>query len=117
MLVTSFDARRRRAAVRGMPGVATSASSDGVAAALVAIRLGLLPLARSALRSADAVQIPERMLGTDATTPWFINALHRAGVEVHFWVVNDGARMRELVVRGADGIVTDRPDLARDALR
>ena len=45
------------------------------------------------------------------------SAMHAAGVEVHFWVVNDPIRMRELVARGADGIVTDRADLARDALR
>ena len=43
--------------------------------------------------------------------------MHAAGVEVHFWVVNDPIRMRELVARGADGIITDRADLARDALR
>ena len=117
VLVTSFGPRRRRAALKRIPGVATSASADGVALALAGIRLGAHGLARAALAGVDAVQIPERLLGTDATTPWFIDALHRAGVEVHYWVVNNGARMRELVARGADGIVTDRPDVAADALR
>jgi glycerophosphoryl diester phosphodiesterase len=65
----------------------------------------------------DAVQIPEWLAGLDATAPAVIELLHAAGVEVHFWVINDPERMRELVGRGADGIVTDVPELAVAALR
>lgn len=117
VLLTSFSARRRRAVLRLAPGAPTSASADAVACAVVGIRLRLPGVLRLALRGVQAVQIPERALRTDLSTPWAIRAVHTAGVEVHFWVVNDASRMRELVARGADGIVTDRPDLARDALR
>ena len=55
VLVTSFAARRRRAALRGIPGAATSASSDRVALALAAVRLGAPSAARAALRGVDAV--------------------------------------------------------------
>jgi len=112
VLVTSFDERRRRDAVRRLPGVASSASSQRLAVALVAGKLGLVPVMRLALRGLVAVQVPEKAAGLRVTTRAMIDRFHRAGVEVHVWTINDRARMRQLVDRGADGIVTDRIDLA-----
>lgn len=117
VLITSFSRRRRRQALRLVPGAATSASADAIALVVAGIRLRSPALLGAALRGVEAVQIPERALATDLATPWTIKAMQSAGVEVHFWVVNDAARMRDLVARGADGIVTDRADIARDALR
>ncbi len=117
VLLTSFSARRRRAVLRLVPGAATSASAPGVALAVAGLRIRSRLLVRVGVAGVPVLQIPERALGTDLAAPWSIAALKRAGVEVHFWTVNDPARMRELVARGADGIVTDRTDLARDALR
>jgi glycerophosphoryl diester phosphodiesterase len=117
VLLTSFSRRRRRSVLRLVPTASTSASADGVAGVVAGLRLRAPGLTRFALRGVEALQIPERAVGTDLAAPWSIAAMHRAGVEVHFWVVNDPIRMRELVARGADGVVTDRPDLARDALR
>jgi hypothetical protein len=34
--------------------------------------------------------------------------MHEAGLEVHFWTINDPAQMLELLRLGADGLVTDR---------
>ncbi|MGT2427232.1 glycerophosphodiester phosphodiesterase family protein [Amnibacterium kyonggiense] len=117
VLLTSFSGRRRRGVLRLAPTAATSASSGSILGVVAGLRLRTPAITRLALRRVQAVQIPERALGTDLATPWSIAEMHAAGVEVHFWVVNDPARMRELVARGADGIVTDRADLARDALR
>ena len=117
VLLTSFSGRRRRSVLRLVPTAATSASSGGIAGMILGLRVRTPALTRYALRGVQAVQIPERALRTDLAAPWSIAEMHAAGVEVHFWVVNDPTRMRELVARGADGIVTDRADLARDALR
>jgi glycerophosphoryl diester phosphodiesterase len=117
VLVTSFRNGRRRAALRRLPPVATSASGERVAAAVVGLRLKSRALVRAALAGTDAVQIPLRLAGLDATSPAVIELLHAAGVEVHFWVVNDTARMRELIRSGADGVITDRADLAAAVLR
>jgi glycerophosphoryl diester phosphodiesterase len=46
-----------------------------------------------------------------------LRRLHASGVEVHVWTVNDPARMRELLLLGVDGIVTDRADLALQVVR
>ena len=106
-----------RSVLRLVPTAATSASSGGIAGVVGGLRLRTPAITRFALRNVQAVQIPERALRTDLAAPWSIAEMRAAGVEVHFWVVNDPTRMRELVARGADGIVTDRADLARDALR
>ncbi|CAN5508537.1 glycerophosphodiester phosphodiesterase [soil metagenome] len=112
VLVTSFDNRRRMRAVRALPGVATSASSVPFAAALFAITLGIVPLARHLLRDVQAVQVPERLRGVRVISPRSVRLLKRTGVEVHVWTVNDPEDMRRLLDLGVDGLVTDRADLA-----
>ncbi|GAB3796418.1 glycerophosphodiester phosphodiesterase [Humibacter antri] len=117
VLVTSFQQHRRRRAVRGLPGAATSASTPGVVLCLIGARLHLSPLVRLALRAVDAVQVPPRRGAVTVVSPGFVRAVHRAGREVHVWTIDDPEEMRELLALGVDGIVTDRCDLLRDVLR
>lgn len=117
VLLTSFSERRRAAALRLLPEVATSASAPRFAAALLAARLGAVPLVRVALAGVHAVQMPERALGGETTAPRVLRTFRAAGVEVHVWTVNDPATMHTLLDRGVDGIVTDRADLALEVLR
>jgi glycerophosphoryl diester phosphodiesterase len=112
VLLASFSERRRRAVVRAVPGVATSASGARFLVALVLAKIGATPLLRLALRGIDAVQVPERAAGFTIATARTIRRLQRAGVEVHFWTINDEASMVRLLDLGADGLVTDRCDLA-----
>lgn len=120
VLVTSFDDATRRATVDALGGthrVATSASQLGIVWALIGARLGLGFLVRLALRGVDAVQVPERRGPLTVVTPRFLEAVRRAGVEVHVWVVNDEDEMRRLIALGVDGIVTDRADLAVNVVK
>lgn len=117
VLVSSFSERRRAAAIRGLPGVATSASASRFVPALLAGKAGLAPVVRRSLRGLSAVQVPERALGLAVASQRMIARLHDAGVEVHIWTVNDPERMRELLDLGVDGIVTDRADLALEVVR
>ncbi|MDP3208845.1 MAG: glycerophosphodiester phosphodiesterase [Rhodoglobus sp.] len=117
VLVSSFDEGRRAAAVRQLPGVVSSASARRFAIALLAGKVGFSPAVNSALRGLVAVQVPERALGLRITTERMLARLHKAGVEVHVWTVNDPARMRELLHLGVDGIVTDRVDLGLEVVR
>ncbi|MCU1543594.1 MAG: glycerophosphodiester phosphodiesterase [Microbacteriaceae bacterium] len=116
VLVTSFSERRRRAAVRALPGVATSASSSVFASALAAARSGATPLLRRILRDIDAVQVPETYSGVRIVTKRTVAQLHSAKVEVHVWTVNDAPDMHRLLDLGVDGIVTDRADIALGVL-
>ena len=116
VLVTSFSERRRRATTRLLPGVATSASAVPVALAVASAFLGLTTVSRAILRGIGAVQVPENwMLGPvklRVITTRFIAHMHRIGVEVHVWTINDPDDMRRLLNAGVDGLVTDRVDIA-----
>ena len=61
-----------------------------------------------------------RCAGSTRST-WFstgpaVAAWHRLGVAVFAWTVDDPGRIRHLARLGVDGVITDCPDVARDAL-
>jgi glycerophosphoryl diester phosphodiesterase len=49
-------------------------------------------------------------------THLFVRHAHRAGQEVYPWTVDDPAWMFTLMSRGVDGLITNRPDLARQVV-
>lgn len=117
VLIGSFSPARRLAAVRQLPGVATSISSRGAVAAVTAARsAGGLPTLRRILRDVHAVQLPLSILRMSTMTPRTIAAFHAADVEVHAWTINDESAMERLLDLGVDGLVTDRADLAMGVL-
>lgn len=61
-------------------------------------------------------QLPPRYGVLSFASRWFVDAVHKAGGELHFWTINDAKQMQQLIAAGADGIVTDRPDIARQVL-
>jgi len=117
VLIGSFSTSRRRATVKGLPGVATSISTIPALFAVIVAKLGIVGLLRRMLRRVDAVQLPARRFGIAITTPRTIRHFQEAGVEVHAWTINDPKQMRELFDAGIDGVVSDRSDLALDVLR
>lgn len=117
VLITSFAQRRRRRAVRRLPGAATSASTPGIVLTLIGVWLRLGALVRLALRDVDAVQVPHRRGPLLVVSPAFVRAVQNAGREVHVWTVNDRDEMRELLEMGVDGIITDRCDDLVEVIR
>nr|WP_045252051.1 glycerophosphodiester phosphodiesterase family protein [Microbacterium azadirachtae] len=123
VLLTSFDDRNRRAALDAAraAGAEVLPASSGGRSAIALLRLAsalrLTRWTRRILRNLDAVQIPESFGALRVFTPRLVDAVHDAGAEVHVWTINDPERMRALVDGGADGIVTDRADLAIATLR
>ncbi|MFC5588840.1 glycerophosphodiester phosphodiesterase family protein [Sporosarcina soli] len=47
----------------------------------------------------------------DAITPAFIETMHKEGMDVHAFTVNEEETIRLLLTLGVDGIFTDKPDL------
>ena len=46
-----------------------------------------------------------------------INKLHQAGKEIYVWTVDDPVSMSLLMNRGVDGLITNRPEVAKDVLK
>jgi len=41
---------------------------------------------------------------------------HALGLKVIVWTVNDAQEMRQMLQMGVDGIITDRPDIAKPVI-
>lgn len=65
---------------------------------------------------ATVVAIPTENSGINLATKRIINSAHRRNMAVHYWTINDKATMKELIELGADGLITDRPDLMQEVL-
>jgi len=112
VLLASFsDARLARARTLAGPRVATSLGMRSVAQLRIASTAGL-PLRPPP--SAAAAQIPVRHGRVTVLTPRFLTYLHRLGLAVHVWTVDDPEEMERLLDMGVDGIMTDRIDVLRD---
>ncbi len=110
-LIASFIGRRTarfRRITRSR--VATAAGPSDALAMWLASRRG-----RSIRRPVAAYQLPfdNPVLPIDQK---LIDAIHAAGAHAHFWTVNAPAHMHRLLDMGADGIITDRPDILNDVL-
>lgn len=118
VLVASFSERRRAAALKQLGGkVASSAGSPRVLGLYIANLLGLKALINRLARPVQLLQLPVKVGLIRFDNRKFIASMAKAGLEVHFWTINEPAEMTRLIGLGAHGIVTDRTDLAVNTLR
>ncbi|MGB5947177.1 glycerophosphodiester phosphodiesterase [Paenisporosarcina sp.] len=61
---------------------------------------------------ADVVQIPVKSGVFPLDGEGFIKFLSNLNVPAHYWTINDSYTMERLLLAGAKGIITDRPDIA-----
>jgi glycerophosphoryl diester phosphodiesterase len=99
------------------PDVTTSATQDEATTFFAMSTLLLAPLYSPSM---TALQVPEysevRGVNLHVITPRFVRAAHNRGIDVHPWTINTAADMQRMIAIGADGIITDRPDLLLDLL-
>ncbi|WP_223881191.1 glycerophosphodiester phosphodiesterase [Nesterenkonia ebinurensis] len=108
VLAASFnDARRHR--VRRLLAKPVATSGGWVSNALMVLLGPLNGFGRLSQRIAqiDCVQVPIRQSRVPVVRPKFVERCHRAGLQVHVWVVDDPAEMHRLLDMGVDGIMTD----------
>ncbi|MEN3612957.1 glycerophosphodiester phosphodiesterase [Plantactinospora sp. ZYX-F-223] len=113
VLLASFsDARLARLRILAGPKIATSLGLRGVArvrlASLANRRLMLPP-------TVVAAQVPVRYRGVKVVDRRFVDYVHRLGLQVHVWTIDDITEMNELLDLGVDGIMTDHVDVLREA--
>lgn len=65
----------------------------------------------------DVLQVPPDRYIVNLGTSKLINYAHKNNIAVHYWTINDKEKMSFLQSIGADGIITDIPDVAYGVLR
>ncbi len=65
---------------------------------------------------AVALQLPMDQYGIKLTRKHVINSAHRHNMAIHYWTIDDKEDMRTLIENGADGLMTDRPDIMIELL-
>ena len=117
VLVAGFSDKRRRAALRKLSRpVATSAGSLTVIRLWLASKFGNKRALLRLAKNINALQIPSKSGKINLSSPKFIHNMHEVGLELHYWTINNPEEMIDLLRRGADGLVTDRADLATDVV-
>lgn len=94
----------------------TIARSSGLFEALRFALLTKLWLPGFFTTDASVVQLPVRMKGVSMDSKKVIEFAHRNGLQVHYWTINDKETMKRLLDIGADGIITDRPDVLKEVI-
>lgn len=87
---------------RECPGVATSASVLEMATFRALKSFRYRP-------DADAIQTTSKLGSVHFITRGYVEAVHKVGLKVHGWTVNEQEEMERLIPLGIDGIITDYP--------
>lgn len=67
--------------------------------------------------NSDVFQLPVKSTIFPLDSVGFIKFLSSLNIPVHYWTIDDPILMKKLIQNGAKGIITDRPDLAIEALK
>jgi glycerophosphoryl diester phosphodiesterase len=104
---------------RGMDSqvVAMSLNADGVRKMKVirpAWKVGLL----MSVYAGDLGKLDADFVAVNAgfVSRRFVREAHKHGKQVYVWTVNDGPTMSTMIGRGVDGLITDKPALARSVI-
>lgn len=57
------------------------------------------------------LHLPAEYKGLPLATEEIIRDAHTQNIAVHYWTINKAEQMQQMISLGADGIVTDRPDI------
>jgi len=111
---TSTAATRQEVAALyfGKPLVRPPEQGRKMAAQSIAEAPAAEPLAPRSAKPYQCLQIPTRYGPFKLASQRLLNKAGMAGVKVIYWTINEACEMQSLLDLGADGIVTDRPDIA-----
>ncbi len=107
VLAASFLDPPIRRIRQALPGTATSLPRRELNLTYILYRLRLLGLKRRF--QGESLPLPEFHEGRRIITPGFIKAIHRKGLQIHVWTINEEEEMTRFLDWGVDGIFTDYP--------
>ncbi len=113
--IGSFS-ERRLAAIRRLlgPDVCTSLGPRDAARLRASVRVG--GHGAHGLARYPCVQVPPRMGRVTVVTEPFVALVHRLGMQLHVWTIDDPGEMHRLLDLGVDGIMTDTIAVLREVL-
>lgn len=111
VIIGSFADRALERFSRVAPEFATSCGPAAVADMAMAMVKGD-PLPASVTRHV-ALQVPTHFGETPLVTPETVAYAHHHGLAVHVWTIDETAEMAALLHMGVDGLISDRPSVAR----
>ena len=106
VLVVSSQDAALKAFRKACPDVASGANRGDVTKFVLLNFVGVTGIISPPYQ---AFQVPETSGRIPVVTPYFVQAAHRANVQVHIWTINDPAEMQRFLDMGVDGIMTDKP--------
>lgn len=113
VMVASFETEYLDAFRALQPDIPTNL---GVSEAGTLYALHFLGLHRWYRPRGNALQVPQRFSGLPVLLPTFRRTARQRGLDLQVWTINDPETMRELLDQGVDGLLTDYPDRAVQAL-
>jgi glycerophosphoryl diester phosphodiesterase len=118
VLLTSFSDKRRGQAVAALGGrVVSSAGTGRVLGLWLASKFRMHRLIKRLAKPVQALQVPVGKGPIRFDSPAFMTQMTEVGLELHYWTINEPSEMLMLISLGAQGIVTDRTDLAVKTIR
>ncbi|GAA0371237.1 glycerophosphodiester phosphodiesterase [Bacillus horti] len=114
VLIFSFDHQMIKDFQQLSEGrVAVSAGRAEIIKFVAFHKLLLSPFYRTEVQ---ALQIPVESDGFNLADATLTKGAKRHHMQLHYWTINDEEAMRALLELGADGIITDRPDLLMEII-
>lgn len=65
----------------------------------------------------EGMQLPTKERNIDLNNKYFIYKVHHNDMFIHYWTIDDKKTIKELIEKGADGIISDRPDIVKEVLQ
>jgi glycerophosphoryl diester phosphodiesterase len=99
------------------PLLSTASGWASITRLSIAARIGSsLASFAGELMPAEFVHVPIRLGRLPVYGPRLVSMAHDLGLRVMVWTVDDPRVMHRLLDEGADGVITDRPDVLREVL-
>lgn len=111
VVVASFHSENLKAIRALSDKVATSYGQSEVLFRVLLSKLKLFRFTSNFLKRHPVMQVPVSSGGLTVVTREFIKILHKRGIKIQVWTINERNEMVQLLKMGVDGIMTDDPRL------
>lgn len=111
VVIASFHSENLRNIRRLSKEVATSYGHSEVLCRVIFTKLNIFRFLSKFLIKPPVMQVPVSSGNITVVTKYFIKILHKRGIKIQVWTINDATEMVRLYKLGVDGIMTDDPRL------